>query len=80
MFADYLSAVYSHYIVNISIDKLSSSDTHIPHFDIRISNIFIKLSSLEVNKGRVPDGVPSLFLKNAALISLDPDVANYNRI
>ena len=63
MFADYLSAVYSHYIVNISIDKLSSSNTHFPYLDIRISDIFTKLSSLDANKGPGPDGLPTLLKK-----------------
>ena len=72
MFADYFSTVYSHHIVNVSTHKLSSSDTHIPHLDIRISDIFTKLSSLDANKGPGPDGVPTLFKQNAALISLDP--------
>ena len=85
MFADYFSTVYSHHIVNVSTHKLSSSDTHIPHLDIRISDIFTKLSSLDANKGPGPDGVPTLFYKNADLISLDPCItylivfqANYN--
>ena len=72
MFADYFSTVYSHHIVNVSTHKLSSSDTHIPHLDIRISDIFTKLSSLDANKGPGPDGVPTWLKENVALISLDP--------
>ena len=63
MFADYFSTVYSHNIVNVSTHKLSSCDTHISYLEIRIFDIFTKLSSLDANKGLGSDGVPNLFKK-----------------
>ena len=66
MFAEYFSTVYSNNYLNIPTHEFSTSTVHIPNHHILISDIFTKISNLDINKGPGPDGVPPIFLKKCS--------------
>lgn len=63
MFADYFATVYSKNTRNTFSDEISINNLYISNHNILISQIYTKLSSLDINKGPGPDGLPAIFLK-----------------
>lgn len=66
MFADYFATVYSKNSHNGTSYDLSTNNIHIPYYNVSISDIYTKLSSLDISKGPGPDGIPPILLKSCS--------------
>ena len=66
MFADYFATVYSTDSYDASPCEVSTTNIFIPEYRIPISAIYTKLSSLDINKGPGPDGIPPILLKSCS--------------
>ena len=71
LFAEYFSKMYSDRDYAVQ-DTLASGDANLSKFEISISSIYEKLSTLDINKGPGPDGLPPLLLKLCSFLLSRP--------
>lgn len=73
MFADYFSKVYSNkQCPNFNNNNLYPPNRNITNYYITISDVYLHLNSLDINKGPGPDGIPPAFLKHCSFILARP--------
>lgn len=72
LFAEYFSQMYTHETVDIFNNIDSIGDLNLSRCNISISDIYEKLSALDINKGPGPDGLPPYLLKTCSFILARP--------
>lgn len=72
LFAEYFNTVYSSAKGDLTKIAISINTNNIAVPSISISEIFIKLSALDTNKGPGPDGIPPSLLKLCSFILARP--------
>lgn len=71
LFAEYFASVYSTSSCNLP-KQISVSNTNLSNYHISISDIYMKLSTLNVYKGPGPDSIPPSILKYCSFVLARP--------
>ena len=72
LFADYFADVYTDRPCNIPDNDLSYGVLNLNCFNLSISEVYVKLNSLDTTKGPGPDGIHPMLLKNSSFILSRP--------
>ena len=78
LFAEYFSEMYTDRNFNVSESVLSLGDVNLSHCSISLSAIYEKLSTLDINKGPGPDGIPPLLIRQCSFILARPLFSIFN--
>lgn len=72
LFAEYFSEMYSHGDCNFSGNDALPYGVNLSSYNVSISDVYSRLSKLDVTKGPGPDGLPPSLLKHCSFILARP--------